>query len=789
MKNDSIKQTSLHKHSDDFENGSYWWIIGCIVGLVAATFLTYWPTLNYPFQFDDLMNITKNFSIRTAFQKPLGFFDLIYEFLRSARWIGEMSNKLNFKVGHFQPWSYRFINVLIHTITGIILFGISLKICSHQDEKSFLHRWRNVIPFLTAALFLLHPVQGQTVNYSIQARLEGLASMFSLATIFVLMHWMSAKTRVYSFIFFILGCFLGLISCGTKEVVVVIPILALVIDWFFFAKMDWQSLKKRILGHLFFSAIIVGMISFYLGKDFVKDAVLLQSVSKNNRGNIISLGKFNRIEAFEYLISEFRVIIHYILIFFMPQIISVEYDLKLVDKFFSFDVIFPLSILIVLAAICLYFLIKKTNLEICFSLIWFMVCLSPRCTIIPCAELICDYKTYLASCGIFFLIAFAIAKGLDYIYSNLEMLLRQNKSLGASLLFLASIIPLSLATRNRNLVWSNSELFWHDIVKKAPNKARANNNYAVALCESGKFHEAIVYLKKAIELDRLYCDPLSNLAVAYSMIGQPEKGIEALKGAIEILPEYPEAHNNLGVLLLGCGKLDEAEASLTKAIELRPHYGKAYLNLGRIYAKKGEDEKSWSLFKKATETDLDTIEGFGALGFESLRLGKYKEAADALEKAVKLGANSSSVIMNLAGAYCNSGQEEKGENLYQQLIQIDPNNQTVRYNLALCKKQKGDTQTALDLLSSLKFDEACPDRCISLLAECIEQKDGLERAKSTLCEFENKDICQKHKKAAKNELVRIKFQEKLAKNNGVLSGKDLQEAFGIQNDEANSQQS
>lgn len=778
-------------HNFEFERpkDNYLWAIGCIFGLIMATLLTYWSTLNFPFQFDDLMNITKNFAIRMSPQ-PLSFFDFISEFLRSARWIGEMSNKLNFKVGHFQPWSYRFINVLIHTSAGVMLFALISKICREQDKSSFLKNWGGVISFLTAALFLLHPVQGQTVNYSIQARLEGLASLFCLTTLLILVHWMSAKTKTASRIFFIIGCFFGLISCGTKEIVVVMPILAIAIDWFFISKMNWANFKNRIFGHFIFSLIIFGMITYYLGQGFVTDTFLLNSVSKNNRGNIISHGTVNQINAFEYFVSEFRVIVHYILVFFMPQTMSVEYDLKLARDLFSFqEVIAPLIFLITLFGLGLYCFVRKIFTEFSFSLLWFFVCLAPRCTIIPCAELICDYKTYLASCGMFFFIAFLIAKGLNFAYQPLGRHLKKSPfSLILSIfMFFAFVIPLSQATKNRNWVWSSSELFWGDIVAKAPNKARANNNYGVALCENGKYELSIKYLKKAITLDANYCDPWSNLAVAYSMLGKSHDGIEALKTAITIFPDYPEAHNNIGVMYLGCQELEQAELYLKKAIELRPHYGKAYLNLGRVYAQKGEDEKSWQSFKKATETDLDTVEGFGALGFESLRLGKYKEAVDALEKARRLGANAPVVIMNLAGAYCNSGQEAKGEKLYEQLTKLDPNNQTLRYNLALCRKQRGDTDGALNLLSELKFDEACPERCISLLAECVESKDGLEKAKTFLLDFENRKVCEKHKKVAKNELIRIKFQEKLAKNNGVLTGKDLQEAFGIQKIEESQQ--
>lgn len=741
------------------------WLFGSLVGLVTATFATYWSTLNYPFQFDDLMNITKNFAIRAC--------SFNFQSLLSTRWIGELSNKLNFKLGHFQPWSYRFVNVNIHLFAGLTLFALIYLLCQNQKRDSFLRKWSTAVAFLTAAIFLLHPVQSQTVNYAIQARLEGLAAMLGLLALTMLAAWMRSGSRLW----FGLACLSGFLSCGTKEVIIVLPVLAVILDWYFFAKMDWKVLKPRLFGHAVFASIIFGTIGYYLGSKFVSDALLLKAVSKNNRGNIISHGLANEIGVFQYLISEFKVLVHYISIFFMPQRISVEYDWKLATSFWSLEVILPLLFLLGLGSLTTFWTMFKKHKEFCFSTAWFFICLAPRSSVVPCAELVCDYKTYLASVGICFLLAYLILNFLSLF--ELDVALKvPNKVLRLTLFFFAAVLPMSLATHSRNKVWSCSELFWQDIVAKAPSKARANNNYAVAMCENGKFTESIPYFKKAIELDKVYCDPWSNVAVAYSMTGNQPAAMDALKQAIVIFPEYPEAHNNLGAMFINSGDLEQAELCLSKAVELRPHYGKAYLNLGRVFAKKGDGEKSFAFYKKATETDLDNAEGFSCLGLEALRIGKYAEAANALELAIKRGANSPVVIANLAGAYCNSGKEKEGEKLFEFLYNNNPQDPSVAYNLALCRQNRGDFKAALGILSRVTIDKNCPDSCISLLAECIEKADGLEKAQTMLTELCETNIPDQHKQIAKNELLRVKFQAKLNKNGGVLTGKDFQEAFG-----------
>ena len=69
------------------------------------------------------------------------------------------------------------------------------------------------------------------------------------------------------------------------------------------------------------------------------------------------------------------------------------------------------------------------------------------------------------------------------------------------------------------------------MIQNAPGKARAYNNYAVALSEKGLYKESLPYYIKAIEMDDLYPDPLNNLAVAYSFMGDTEKAIECLIAA------------------------------------------------------------------------------------------------------------------------------------------------------------------------------------------------------------------------------------------------------------------
>src|SRR3990172_12103894 len=172
----------------------------CILAL--ATTIAYYPSLHYDFQFDDIANITKHFDIRHYALKDL--------FLSGTRWVIYWLNSLHYKIGKFNPFSYRIGNLIIHTANGILVFFVLLTILTRLTKPSFFKRNAFSLSFLTSLLFLLHPVQTQTVSYVIQGELEGLSSLFmlSMALCFLLFNYTKNSIRyVALFLYFTFAFF------------------------------------------------------------------------------------------------------------------------------------------------------------------------------------------------------------------------------------------------------------------------------------------------------------------------------------------------------------------------------------------------------------------------------------------------------------------------------------------------------------------------------------------------------------------------------------------------------
>lgn len=796
-----------------------WSFILLPFSLLSTTAAFYWPSLEYPFQFDDIANITKKFDIR------------IFEFKRlfKLRWMGEWLSMLNYQMGRFDPFYFRLTNLVVHLATGLILFYLIYRICSRLKKSSFLESNALLVSFITSGLFLLHPVQTQGVSYIIQARLEGLATLFILLTLLCFVLCAQAKTLFGRISLGVLLAGISFLSFGTKEIIIITPFLSIIIDWFFISNQTWKSFKTRLWMHGLIAIIIFGCFAYYETIKWYTRILGLQMTTGNNRGNILTTAANDIITPLKFLISEFKVILHYMLMYIWPFNISVEYDWKLSTGFFAPDSFFPFLALAAIGWWCIKNLIKKENGPVTFGLIWFFIAVAPRSSIVPSPELLCDYKAYPASVGLLFILAMGItyiinfmasgfkSKSLTsihnkiviglivatcalYVYgvatiiSNVTYNLKTFASIllllpaavawmlyyaiqhkGTLILYtqrnkalfsLVFFIPFGYTMYNRNLVWESCESFWEDITIKAPLKARAHNNYGVALSEAGKYDTAIEQYKTAIRQDSDYCDPWSNLAVAYSFKNEVDKAIAALKNAIRIFPHYPEAYNNLGSFLLQKKDYDSAEHSFQLALKLRPHYGKAFLNLGRLYLEKGENEKSWEHFVKATEGDLDNWAGFAALGEVATKLGKYKEAIAAFTNSISLLKQGEDInpkiLFALANSYYMEKQYDKSLPLYNQLVKINPQHNAYAFNLAETYFATENYEQALKHFNLAKDVEKALPQSHFRIVTCLQKLDRHSEAQRYLDVLTNAEAPDWFLDKAKQEMAIYKEQVKRA---------------------------
>lgn len=679
-----------------------WTIYGLVPAFLSIlTALVYYPSLTYDFQFDDVANIKKFFAARTHTFWMWAF--------KSPRWISYWLNSVNYKLGKHNPFIYRTFNVSFHIVTGILIFLVTYTAFSRLKKENYFHKRSLPIALMTALLFLLHPVQTQTVSYVIQGQLEGLAGMFTMLLALLFLHWTTIKNTALKVIGALSIYAILFVACGTKEIIIMSFFTLLLFDWFFVAQGDWKQVRSRALFYLGYIGTIIYFFGFYIrgasqGK-LIKEYILkVDQKITSNIGNVITQQAGQAITRWDYCISQFKVILHYLWIFIWPFGISVDYDWKMAPDFFTPEVIMPLLFLLLIATGIAALLYKDKTSPIAFGALWFFVGIAPRSSIIPSTELVADYKTYFSSYGWLLLLAMGLIYLFEWITEQIKDFNLPKALKSPHLAITLCALCLGWSTYERNKVWRSPQEFWFNIVQNAPLKARAYNNYAVSLAEQKKFKDAIPYLRKAIKMDNHYPDPWNNIAVCYNALQKNDLAINQLYEAIKINPTYPEFYNNLASFLLVKKEYNKVCEMAQKAIHLRGYYGKAHFNWGRALYELGNKEEAFTKIKySCCAADYDTYEAFDTYANLSLELKKFDDAIAGYAQVFRMNPRNKDAQFNLANAYyCNKNFKE-AKQVYMAMVQENPKEYRCWYNLAETFMDLGDKSQAIKC-----FENAAP---------------------------------------------------------------------------------
>jgi tetratricopeptide (TPR) repeat protein len=102
------------------------------------------------------------------------------------------------------------------------------------------------------------------------------------------------------------------------------------------------------------------------------------------------------------------------------------------------------------------------------------------------------------------------------------------------------------------------------------------------------------------------------------------------------------------VQLVKSGKDDEAELEFQQLATGYPIYPGALVNLGILYRKHGELAKSDQALQAAVQRDASDAAGWSELGVTLRQEGKFREAAEAYNRAIGANPNFAPAYRNLA---------------------------------------------------------------------------------------------------------------------------------------------
>jgi tetratricopeptide (TPR) repeat protein len=503
---------------------------------LAIVFEAYQPALYGPFVFDD------NF---LPFRMPRFATHTLRQWLVGVRPLLMFSYWVNFEISGGETFSYHAFNVVFHTMNAVLIFLIVRKILEWAGVKK---EWLDICAGFAGGLFLLHPVQTESVAY-IASRSEDLSGLFFFGAYAVFLYrrstaisWMRAAAVLLLF-----GA-----AAGTKEHTATLPALLLLTDYFWNPGFSFAGMKRN--WRLYVPMVVAGALAGLF-------------VIRTLRGATSAGFGVKQFTWYEYAFTQCRAIWVYVRLFLLPVGQSADYDFAISHTLLEHGA--WLGLAAILAGACAAFYYRRKYPLAAFGFFVFLLLLAPTSSFIPIKDPVAERRLYLPIIGLLFIM--------------LEFLRRWKAERTTALVVLGSVLLVATAiTYRRSSVWGSTVALWEDTVEKSPRNPRAHFQLAHAYflehaCDKAEAHYAI-----AAQIEKPRPSLLVDWALALDCLHQPEEALVRLRQAAAMRPGA-HIYSQIGMVYGKQGKNAEALEALDTAIKLDPRYEMTYIYRGGVY--------------------------------------------------------------------------------------------------------------------------------------------------------------------------------------------------------------
>ena len=588
--------------------------------LIVSVFIFY-PAFQSDFiPWDDKEYIVENKDIQSInFKNISAMFSNSY--IGNYHPVTMLSYALDYLFFGEKSTGYHLHNLLLHFLNGILVFLLLKNICKNS-----------LASFIGSVLFLVHPVQSETVMWVAERKNLLFAFYFLLS---LLCYWKFSETtqkKYYwlTFLFFVL-------SCLSKATAVTLPLILILFDLLRDEKKIISIFQLNKIPFILVS-LTIGLLAIYYQK---KDGF----INNEHDFGILKNSKYASFALLSYLHK-----------FMLPFELSTYYPYPS-----SNNILIWISIVFSLLMMgSLYFFWKKKQHLLFFGFVFFLVNIFPMLQFIPFGKvLVADRYNYLPIMGLIIVIIRVTEITLKWKPKLKKIFI------GIVPLF---VLWLGLSSFQRNKIWKNSIVFYNDILIKFPDSEIIINSLGAEYMIAGDYIKAHELYQKAKNINPKNYSIYYNEGLTWLKQGETEKAFQSFSECLDIFPyhkayfarasileqtaQYPRAIQDLNAVINSkpeftkayhlrglckekSGRLVEGIADYQRAVDLNPEEALYRLNLGIAFAKKGETEKSLAEFNQAIELKPDY-----AQAYFSRAIAKYnskQNPCEDLKSAMKLG--------------------------------------------------------------------------------------------------------------------------------------------------------
>jgi protein O-mannosyl-transferase len=432
-----------------------------------------------------------------------------------------------------------FINILLHTLNGLLLLRL-LRISSKRKSESSL-----ILPGLFTLLYLVHPIHTEVlVNVVGQGELFTVLFLLSALN---LCYNSTGKKRTGSFHLWA-SCIMIFISLWIKEQALLFPVIFLL-----FLALEGRSRKELLVAG---AALILGLAIYMAVRIQV-----LGGFSPDTR-----YAPVNFVSILDRISFIFTVTGRYLFIMIFPLKMSVQYN-WIIPLWTGAKWAFPWTVLGIMTFITglggfFVFLLKKMyrGAFLLFGIGFMMLPFLHLCRVgSPMAE------RHLAHAMLFIIMVLCFLTELlsrHFLTSSSRIEFLKKTVL---IIFAFILMLLSVRTHFRIRIWHNEQSLWSAEIKRSDKNAFARHNLAVYYFNQGM-----------MDFARQYSDE-----------------------ALMINPKYDGAHITRGQVAISDGQLERAQVHFNYAIRFGVAPWRAHLELAHLLIRKNLPEEAGKEWLKA----------------------------------------------------------------------------------------------------------------------------------------------------------------------------------------------
>lgn len=497
--------------------------------LFVLSFFLFGRTLNYEFVWDDQRShLTQHKELmegdlKAIWKKP---YDGMYIPMTYTTWYLIKQTAYDERTSKLEPKAFHAINILTHSINCVLVFLIL-----------FLLFGNNVASFIGTLIFLLHPLQVETVAWVSEFR-SLYSTFFSLLSLYLLLKLIKKNTIEGYKDFLVSKHFIGatllfVLALLAKPSAITLPFVAAIIIWCFYPG-SFKTAAKALSTWLLLLIPVV----------FI--------TSRSQTNDVISF--ISPIWTRPFIAGDS-------IFFYFTKLIA-PYDLaacygrtpQMIIE--GGSMYFTASLVL---AVLIFLFIKKNEYRFLFTTYFMIIVI-----LLPVTGLISFYYQRYSNVADRYMY-FAMI-GISILFAHFWQSSNEKKYI--RYIILLFILVCTFFTYRQIPTWKNEFNIWDNSMQRYPNQWNAAYNRGVAYGKMNKLNEAIADYSIAISYNPADKNSVLNRANAYAQTNKFKEAIADYSRALELDKNDGSIYYNRALTFYYMGKLKSCVTDLNKAHEL-----------------------------------------------------------------------------------------------------------------------------------------------------------------------------------------------------------------------------